>query len=79
MSKINLSISVDDAHLNQFSEVVKRCRDAGMDVREEMDGIGVISGCIDSSKVDTLQAVEGVAHVEQSRGVQIAPPDSPIQ
>lgn len=79
MTKINLSVSVDDAHLNQFSEVVKRCKDAGMEVREQMVTIGVISGSIDSSKIPALNNVEGVAHVEQSRDFQVAPPDNPVQ
>lgn len=79
MSKINLSVSVDDDHLKQFSEVARRLRDAGMNIGKQMDAIGVISGSIDSEKVHALKGIEGVAHVEQSRSFQIAPPDSPVQ
>lgn len=79
MAKVTLSVSVDDQHLDRFPEVVKRCKAAGLKVEEQMDAIGVITGSIDASKVDALQQVEGVAHVEQSRSFQIPPPDSPVQ
>jgi fructose/tagatose bisphosphate aldolase len=65
--------------LDQFSEVVKRCKDAGMNVEAELDAVGIVTGSIDSSKIHSLDQIEGVEYVEQSRNFQIAPPDSPIQ
>jgi hypothetical protein len=79
VSKVNLLVSVDDEHLNRFSEVVKGLKDAGMDVEQEMEGIGTVTGSIDSEKVEQLRKVEGISHVEESRQFQIAPPDSDIQ
>ncbi len=79
MSRVNLSVSVDDEHVHRFSEVLEGVKNAGMDVEQEMEGIGVMSGSIDSEKVDSLRKVEGVSHVEQSRRFQIAPPDSDVQ
>ncbi len=79
MPKINLSVSVDEDHLKQFSEVARRLRDAGMNIEKQMDKIGVISGSIDSGKVHVLKGIKGVAHVEQSRSFQIPPPDSSVQ
>jgi UDP-N-acetylmuramate-alanine ligase len=79
VSKVNLLVSVDDEHLDRFSEVVKGLEDAGMDVEQELEETGVITGSIDSEKVEQLRKVEGVSHVEESRQFQIAPPDSDIQ
>jgi UDP-N-acetylmuramate-alanine ligase len=79
VSKVNLLVSVDDEHLDRFSEVVKGLEDAGMDVEQELEETGVITGSIDSEKVEQLRKVEGVSHVEESQQFQIAPPDSDIQ
>lgn len=79
MSKVNLSVSVNDEHLDRFSEVVERCKKAGMKVEQQLEPIGVITGSIDSAKLASLRQVEGVSQVEQSRGFQIAPPGSDVQ
>ena len=79
MSVVKLSVSVDEQHLDQFPRVVKEIKQAGMKVEQELKDIGVITGSIDSEKVKSLRKVKGVAHVEESRQVHIAPPDSDIQ
>jgi hypothetical protein len=77
--KVSLLISVSDDHLDRFSEVVKGVEDVGMEVDEKMEDIGVLTGSIDSEKVEPLRRVDGVSHVEESRRVQIPPPDSDVQ
>ena len=79
MPKVKLSVSVDDAHLGRFAEVVGSCERAGLEVEEAMDAIGVITGAIDADKVDGLRRVPGVADVEEERRYRIAPPDSDVQ
>lgn len=79
MSVLKISVSVDEQHLDRFTEVVKEIRQAGMKVEQQLKDIGVITGTIDSAKVESLSKVKGVAHVEESRQFQIAPPDSDIQ
>ena len=79
MTKVSLLIYVNDEHLDRFSEVVKGVEDIGLEVEQRMDDIGVLSGSIDSEKVEPLRKVEGVSHIEQSRQFQIAPPDSDVQ
>ena len=79
MPKVKLSVSVDDAHLERFQEVVRACKAAGMDVEEALQTIGVITGTIDSAKLDALRGVPGVAHVEAERRYRIAPPGSDVQ
>jgi hypothetical protein len=79
MPKVKLLVSVDDQDLNRFSEFVEDIKKAGMKVEEKHKDIGVVTGSIDSTKVDSLYNVKGVAHVEEERQVQIPPPDSDIQ
>lgn len=79
MAQVNVSVSVAEASLDRFSEVVRRLEGAGLDVDQELREIGVVTGSIGSENVEMLGKVEGVSHVERSRDLHIAPPDSDIQ
>jgi hypothetical protein len=80
VSKMNVLVSIADEYMDRLSEVARRCEDAGMKVDQKYENIGVLTGFVDSpEQVDLLRKVEGVSHVEESRRVQIAPPDSPVQ
>ena len=79
MSKVQVSISIDDAHINQISEIAKNLQSMGMDVEQTLPSIGVISGSVSSDQVNHLDKIEGVQHVESERSYQLAPPDSDIQ
>ncbi|MBE9124625.1 MULTISPECIES: ketohydroxyglutarate aldolase [unclassified Coleofasciculus] len=79
MSKINVSVSLDDEHIDQILEVAHNLESAGMKVENMMSGIGVLTGSCDSEKIEVLARVEGVSAVEPERRVQIAPPESEIQ
>jgi len=79
VAKVSLLVSVDDEHLDRFSEVVRGVEDLGMEVEQKMEDLGVLAGSIDSERVEALRRVEGVSHVEESRGFQIPPPDSDVQ
>lgn len=79
MSKVNLTVSVADDHLKDFSDIVARCRKAGMNIENEMKSIGVITGSIDEAALEKLSRVKGVSQVEPERSFQIAPPDSDVQ
>jgi hypothetical protein len=77
--KVDLLISVDDEHLDRFSEVVKNIEDIGLDVAQQMEEIGVVTGSIEPAKIDPINNVEGVSYVERSRDIQLPPPESDIQ
>ena len=79
MPKVSLLVSINDDHLDRFSKVVKDVEDVGMEVEQKMEDLGVLTGSIDSEKVEPLRRVEGVSHVEESRRFEIPPPDSDIQ
>lgn len=79
MAEVNVSVSVADGSMDRFSEVVRRLKEAGLDVEQELGEIGVVTGSIDPEKAESLREIEGVSHVERSREFRIAPPDSDIQ
>jgi hypothetical protein len=79
MSVVKVSVSVDEQQLDQFPQVVEEVKQAGMKVEQQLKDIGVITGSIDSEKLKSLRKVKGVAHIEESREFQIAPPDRDIQ
>ncbi|HSL00761.1 MAG TPA: hypothetical protein VK869_10525 [Rubrobacteraceae bacterium] len=79
MAEVNVSVSVADSSMDRFSGVVRRLKDSGLNVDQELEDIGVVTGSVDSEKVEGLGEVEGVARVERSRDLRIAPPDSDIQ
>ena len=79
MTKVKVSISVDDEHLSEFAKVMKKVEKAGMEIDQELEDIGVATGSIDEEKVGKLKDVEGVSHVEEERQIQIPPPESDVQ
>ena len=80
MAKIDITVSVDDAHLSEVSAIAQRLKKAGMKIDEQMEPIGVFVGSIEKlGRRDDLSKIEGVAHVRRSETFQIAPPESPIQ
>ncbi|MBD2564846.1 MULTISPECIES: ketohydroxyglutarate aldolase [Nostoc] len=79
MSNVNLSIAVDENHIEWILEVVQNLHSAGMNVEQVLDKLGIITGSIDSAKMEVLSRVEGVSHVELSREYKLAPPESDVQ
>jgi alkylhydroperoxidase/carboxymuconolactone decarboxylase family protein YurZ len=79
MSRVNLSVTVDDAHQDQILAVAAALQAAGLQVEQTMETIGVITGTADASQISNLSRVAGVANVEQGQAVQLPPSDSPLQ
>ncbi len=79
MSKVEVSVSVDDAYLNQIEQISQRLKSFGMSVKQTLPSIGVINGSIESERLESLNQIEGVSSVELQQGYQLPPPSSPIQ
>ncbi len=79
MAKVNLSVSVKDDHLPRFSDLVSQMKKTGFNVDQELASAGVVTGSIDDYKVPALRKLTGVAHIEESRTIQIPSPDSKVQ
>jgi hypothetical protein len=72
-------VSVDDDHLDDIEKVVAQLRRAGLHVDNVLDAVGVVTGTVPGSSVETLESVPGVAEVELQRVNRVAPPDAEIQ
>lgn len=79
MSQVQVSVSVDDAHLDQIQQVSQQLQSSGMNVEQTLSSIGVINGSIQSDKLNSLYQIEGVENVEPQQSYQLAPPDSDLQ
>lgn len=79
MSSQKVNISVADDYLSRFQEVVQQTKDVGLNVEQELDGLGIISGSIDPGRLADLERLEGVSAVEADRIIQLPPPDSDVQ
>ena len=74
-----ITISVADDAIDRIDEVVAALEDGGMLVDQVLRPLGVITGSVDTQRVQALGAVSGVAAVEPQRTVQLPPPDSDVQ
>ena len=79
MPKVKVSVSVDDAHVNQILKVAEDLQLVGMDIEQTLPSVGIISGSIASDQVNRLYQIEGVQHIEPEQDYQLAPPDSDVQ
>jgi hypothetical protein len=79
MSKVKVTISIDDARIDQISEVAKNLQSEGLDIEQTLPTVGVITGSIAIEDVNRLKEIVGVQQVEPERGFQLPPPDSNVQ
>ena len=74
-----ISITVDDDHLQDVAGVAEALRASGMQVDQVLGAVGIISGSVPSGRRQAVQRVPGVASVEGPLSFQVAPPGSAIQ
>ncbi len=78
-ARVKVLVGVDDEHIDDLAGVIDRLKAAGLHVDEAMETLGTVTGSVDSTRLDTVRAVEGVSDVETSRTFKLAPPDSDVQ
>ena len=74
-----ITVTIADDHLARVDEVAARLRDAGMTVDQVLGTIGVVTGSVGPSERSSIEAVPGVAGVEEETSFQIPPPDAEVQ
>lgn len=79
MTQIQVSVSVDNAHLPQIEQISQQLQSSGMNVEQTLSSIGVINGSIESDKLNSLNRIEGIKNVEPQQGYELAPPNSELQ
>lgn len=78
-SQVSLSVMVDEGHVGQMAQVRRDLEAAGLAVHDVLDAVGVITGSASASALGQIESVKGVATVEKSQPVQLAPPTSDVQ
>lgn len=79
MDKVQVTISIDNAHRDQLDQISEQLTTAGLEVEQTLSTLGVITGSVETKKMSALSEVTGVAAVEPSRTIQLAPPDANVQ
>ena len=79
MDKVRVTVSVDEANLEQIDQVVEQLKAAGLEVEQTLSTVGVVTGVVEEEKMAALSEVTGVESVEVDRSYQLAPPDSEVQ
>jgi len=74
-----VTVTVDDAHVGAIDEVAGRLRDAGMEVASVLAAVGIITGSVPVARMPAIEAVEGVAAVQEQTSFKLAPPDADVQ
>jgi hypothetical protein len=74
-----ITVTIEDAHQERTEAVADQLRAAGMQVRQVLPTIGVITGTVPESQRDAIVNVRGVSHIEEQEVFQLPPPDADIQ
>lgn len=76
---VDVTVAIADTHLLQYESVVRRCRKVGLKVTQQLKTVGIVNGLIEQEKINALEKVEGVDHVERARSFSLPPPESDVQ
>ena len=79
MPKVTVNVLIANDKMDKFAEVIHACRQAGLQIEQQMPLTGTVTGSIERNKLDNLKKIDGVFEVEVSRRVGIPPSDSEIQ
>ena len=79
MDKVQVTVSLDEAHIGQINQVADQLRAAGLEVDQVLSTIGIVTGSIEADIMPSLSQVDGVESVEQGRTYKLAPPNSDLQ
>ena len=76
--RIDVLVTVLDADGSIGTATLDALQRAGLEIKNVMDEVGVVSGSIERGRLAGLCKV-GNVEVEESRGARVPPPDSEVQ
>jgi hypothetical protein len=79
MSRIKVSLIIDDAHLPEIEKISQNLQSSGATIEQILPSIGIINCSIDPNLVNSLYEIDGVTQAEAQETYKLAPPNSPIQ
>jgi hypothetical protein len=72
--RIKVVVTVPKAKGQALTAVVDRLREVGLDIAKVHDKLGLVTGSIESDKMDSLSEVEGVSSARVERAIQLVSP-----
>ena len=76
---IDVIVTADDGQLDHMDELADKLRGAGMTVSNVLEFTGQVVGRWPEQDTGPLRKLKGVASVDVSRQVRIAPPEEDVQ
>ncbi|MFI1392674.1 hypothetical protein [Streptomyces griseoaurantiacus] len=61
---------------DRFTEVVEALQRAGLTVTSEQPNLGTLSGTVVKNRIPVLEAIDGVASIDEERTIRLPPPDA---
>ena len=78
MSRVKLTVTVDDQHMDSMSAVTEDLQSKGFVVERVVKMAGAIFGSAEMSSISSLSHSNGVAEVRPERAYQLPPMDPSI-
>lgn len=75
----HVTVTVADSHAGELDDVAGRLARAGMQVEQVLVALGVVTGSVEDAQLAAIEALPGVAAVEQQASFRLAPPDADVQ
>jgi hypothetical protein len=75
----HVTVTVAGSHAGALEDVAEALRAAGLEVEQVLGALGVITGSAEESALASIEALPGVASVEEQTTFQLAPPDADVQ
>ncbi len=74
-----VTVTIADDHVAETDAIAEQLRAAGMNVEQVLNAVGMITGWVPAEQRPSVEALPGVAAVEEETNFQLAPPDSEVQ
>ena len=71
MPKVEVIVKINDADINKMSEIAKECQTSGMQIEQQMNAVGMISGSVEKANIGKIEKIKGVSYVEESKSLSI--------
>ncbi|MEO8259094.1 MAG: hypothetical protein ABI868_17230 [Acidobacteriota bacterium] len=75
MGSRNYTITVDDHARGRLADLGEQLRQAGFEVAQQLDAIGVILGRAEDADLPRIRGLQGVAAIEEDRTIEPWSPD----
>ncbi|WP_026819292.1 hypothetical protein [Arthrobacter castelli] len=76
---MKITVTVAEPYLSQIGGVADQLRSAGMEIDQVLDALGMITGSVSAGRLAAVEALDGVASVDQPMGFELPDPGDEVQ